>query len=621
MPAVVPWVVDVQGHERRAAVRLAVAAGLLLAAAVVAARAGRAGGTGADGHDGTNARRLPPPVRWAWAALGAVTALATAAAPDPLLGLLGDPVRLGGLVTLGVLFTAFALAHRAGSGLLPPLALALAAGALPTAACAIAQWVGVGGHEGRATGLAGNAAFLGAHLCLAVPVAAGLALDRARPPSWRAVGGAAAVLGTAAIAASEARGAWVGVVVGLAVVTAGRVPRPALAALVVGGAAAVLLVPIGGDRGDTLDLTDGTGRGRVDTWAESVDVVLARPVLGWGPEGFRRGFAAEVDDGWVRTYGLDRLPDRAHNRFLDAAAAGGLLGLAADAALVGVVGLAVLRRARTTRGTPAHALVVAAGGGLAAWLVQGQVLFDLPDSSILAWLLAGAVLAGPTPPPTPSTPSGRSTAALLVVLALGGATLGAAGVVADRAVHASSGDPAAQALDRLHRATEVRPRSLEATLLIARVAVASEDPALLARAHSRLEGWDDPDVVLRDADVLAALARDEGSRTAHERAIARYRAGLEDWPANGPGWVGLGQALLVAGLADDARPALERAEHLLPDSSAPALNLAFLAFADGRDDEGCRWLERAAERPDAPEPAELARAAAAAGATCPGLRG
>jgi O-antigen ligase len=585
---------------------------LLLAAALLTATAS------------TARPALARPVRLAWAAVLLVAALSSLLAPDPLSALLGDPLRFGGLLGTLALWAGFVLAHRAGPTLLPGLSVALVAGSLPSSVVAVAQGTGLGSAAERATGLAGNAAFLGAHLSLAVPVAAALALDPARSRAVRAVAAAGLLLGAGATLASETRGAWIAVTVGLVIATWRRFPRPALLGVGVAAVIVTLLVPFD-SRGDAVDLATGTGRGRIDTWAQTADVVLARPVLGWGPEGFRRGFAAEVDDEWVRTYRLDRLPDRAHNRFLDAAAAGGVPGLAADLALLGAVGLAVLRRTRVSASTGDGPLLLGVAGGLAAWLVQGQVLFDVFDSTLLAWLLAGAALATAAPPAAAGrgaeSRAARPAPVLLVVVGLAVVAVAGAGVVADRSVRAASGASGEVALDRLHRATTVRPRSLEPTLMIARAAVAVGDPLLLERAHGWLDDSDDPDVVLRDADVLAALARARRTPAAVDRAVARYRTGLEDWPANGPGWLGLGQALAAAGRVEEARPALERAATLLPHSAAPDLGLAFLAFADGDDVEGCRRFARAAERDDAPPPDELQDALVAAtgsASTCDG---
>jgi O-antigen ligase/Flp pilus assembly protein TadD len=609
LAAALPLVVDPAGHQRHTAARFAAAGLLLVAAAALQPRRRPAPAA------------LPRPVVLAWIGVAVASALSSLFAPDPLLSLLGDPVRFGGLVGLAGLATGFVLAHRAGPHLLPRLALVVVGASLPTSAVAVAQGLGLGSDPERATGLSGTAAFLAAHLCLAVPLAAALVLDRARPRWWRAVAALALALGVGATAASETRGAWVAVAMGLLLVSWRNVPRlPAVgAALAV--VAIALLVPLG-SRGGAAD-PGGTGRGRVDTWAETVDVVLARPILGWGNEGFRRGFAAEVGDGWVREYGLDRIPDRAHNRFLDAAAAGGAVGLAADLSLVGVVGVTLARRLRAGGGGSSHRLALGTAAGLTAWLVQGQALFDVFDSTLLAWVLAGAALAATAPterPPTgPPARRGRLAMAALVTASVVVAGVGLAGFASDRTVRSASGAPAATALDRLHRATQLRPRSLEATALLARVAIAGDDPALLDQAHRWLDRWDDPDVTLRDADVLAALARQRGTAAALDAAVARYREGLDDWPANGPGWLGLGQALLDAGRLDEARAALERAHALLPGATGPMLNLGFLAFAEGDDAAGCRWFAEVADARDAPTVEEQVAALVAASgsaATC-----
>src|SRR5262249_1569840 len=83
----------------------------------------------------------------------------------------------------------------------------------------------------------------------------------------------------------------------------------------------------------------GGGRtgGRFDGWAVGGRVVEHHPVLGVGPEGYRVVFPQLVSAEYVRRYGTDVVPDRAHNGVVDVAANGGVVAGALYAALLGVL--------------------------------------------------------------------------------------------------------------------------------------------------------------------------------------------------------------------------------------------------------------------------------------------
>jgi O-antigen ligase len=520
-----PLVVDPGGHHRYTALRF-----LFLAVVVTVGLA--VGG----------ARRqlvFPRFVSLAWMVAVAVALLAARVGVDTGLSILGDPVRLMGAATAVLLFGAFVVG--ASSGLdARTVGTALLIGGAVVVVVGLAQIVGVVEHHGRTTSTLGNAGFLGAYLCLLIPVAGSRVMSIAGRERWATV----ALLGGAVVVllGSGTRGAWIGVVVGFVVLGVLNGSRMAAAE----GAVIVVALLVAGPF-----VGRSTAEGRLDTWGESMAVLADRPALGWGPEGFRTGFARHVSASWVRRYSLDQLPDRAHNRFIDVAASTGVVGLVVDVALIAGVVVAARRALRRATGEAERWAVVGIAAGLAAWLAQGQFLFDTFDLALVAWVLVGVLTVGDEARlAAPERPT-----ALLVVPLVGVVVLAGLNFAADREVMRASGRPALVAVNRLTTAAHLRPRALDVYLLTAEVAVRSRDPAALNRAHDLLRRWDDDEVRVADARVLAALGR-------HEDAVAIADGVTRRQPTDPRAWLVLGDSLRHLGRRDVADTALRRAVYL-----------------------------------------------------------
>ncbi|HVE95016.1 MAG TPA: O-antigen ligase family protein [Acidimicrobiales bacterium] len=529
-----------------------------------------------------------------WLALLAGVVVSTGFGADPLQSVWGHPERLLGVMGIALGFGAFLVGCSAGPGALPKVHTAVVAAAGVVSVIALGQFLL--GDLGRPTGSLGNAGFLGAYLCLALPIAVSRALAADR---YRLVFTGMVAVGVLALAATTTRGAWIGAAAGVGAVALLRW-RALWAVLPIAAAIAVALIAPVRDR--------DTARGRLDTWSESIAVVKERPALGWGPEGFRTGFASVVSTDWVRTYTLEQTPDRSHNRFIDIAATTGTVGVLADLGLIVCVALALRRALRThERGSETWWAIAGTAGAVIGYIAQGLFLFDTFDLSVVAWTLVGLTVgvggaAGARNLPSRTVVKLAVAAALLSVVAC-------LNVVADRLVQSASGRPDAQAVQILDRAAALRPRALDTYLLAGAVALASDDPAVSHEAHALLRTWADPHVRLRDADVLAHQARLTRDRALAQRAAVAYRLGLRDAPTNGPGWLGLGTTLLRLGDRDDALRALRRADRLMPARFEPPLNLATLAFARGDNAEGCRQLGVASRRRGAPSRRDLGRVA------------
>lgn len=565
--------------------------------------------------------------RW-WAALLAIVLVAALASSAPRIALLGAGDRMSGAATWilhGALALVGARIVRRREHLVV-LARAMCLGLVAVACVTIAQrggWDVPAGASSfsRPGGPFGNANFLGAYCVLAILVAMGVALDRDERDPWRAVAALATLMGTAVLVVSGSRAAWLAVALGVAVLLVTSVRRDALsaraAALIV---SALLVFGVGlgavvGAGGRLEDVTGGTARGRVDTWVLAGDTVLARPVLGWGPEGFTEGFSRSVDEQWEQSYGRRLTPDRAHNGVLDVAATVGLVGLAVylGVLLVTARGIRdVLRvdrqavdRARGRRPNAEHPtttshVTVALGVAcaLGAYLVQQQALFPLPDVDAMAWLLAGALVglglhATPYESATPGTAAaaharGRSlVAAVGVVAVVACSWVGVSAVRADRharvAADALGRGDAADAYEAAEASLGLEPGQVLVTLLLSDAAIASGDPATVRRTADEVGAqrggaFDDGRLTLAEARLRLAL----GTSDDDALAASLLHSLLRHDPARGEAWLMLGEVEDRLGDTPAAIAAWERAAQLQPDSLTARMRLLDAAVADGR---------------------------------------
>lgn len=253
----------------------------------------------------------------------------------------------------------------------------------------------------RIDALSGNPEFLAGYLLFAIAATVWLACEaggRGRRIGLLALAG----LQTFILLQSGTRGALVGLVVavllcGLAgAAFTGRGRRAlVLAGLTAAGGLGAGLVWLRA----TPDLADHPilgryghmGRADLETrfslWRMAWDGVLARPLTGWGHEGYRHVFNRFYEPGFAAQ---EPWFDRAHNLYLDVLVVGGAPALGLFAALLAAAAMSIWR-ARLGRAGRLALL-----GGLAAYAVQGLVVFD----SLLTCLPLAALLAmTPAPPP------------------------------------------------------------------------------------------------------------------------------------------------------------------------------------------------------------------------------
>ena len=179
-----------------------------------------------------------------------------------------------------------------------------------------------------------------------------------------------------ALVISQTRNAWVGAVVGLAVVAVMRAPRLLWA---LAGVLAVLLLVRPAAVTSRLTVTDQSSVDRYYQWQAGVDMIMDKPVFGQGPGMILTDYP---DYRWPEAPNPDT--PHLHNNALQIAATRGLPGLAFFVWWMLVALATALAEARRARAdSPAGWPAVAALGGLFAILMAGVFEYNLGDSEVL----------------------------------------------------------------------------------------------------------------------------------------------------------------------------------------------------------------------------------------------
>lgn len=562
-------------------------------------------------------------------ALGALSSLASGQMRDALIGGYPDYRGLLSLVAFSVVGLAAAVLvaeeQPGEERFLRRVTRAAAVGLSVLTAVALAEKAGLGPASMRLPGAvraissAGNASNLGVVCCLLIPLAIGGALSDS-DRRWRLASLVAAGGGGVAIVWTLSRGAWLGMLVGVAVAAAcaaawradpsgavgasKRETTPALVApsrraaftaavvLVVGLAVGAATMPGALPRAARiLDTGSETASWRLATWRSTLVLIGDHPLLGVGPNGFEAAFprykAEGSDDGR-----LGYLPtESAHNALLDATASFGLLGLLAMAALAGLAGVAVTRRLREPHPIPAAALAVSLVAGVTALMLHYVTLDSGP---LLALMLGIAAAWSPAPSHTPalaerpvprtSAPPAEQAARLSALTAVFAAawaalTIGAVGLLiadasAGAAARAAAGGGDWRSLSaRAESFAPWEPAMARSTGRAASVALRRDADVDLAievgeAAYARASRLAPRDPVLAAESArfrlsAAAVLRDP-RRVAAARELVERAQELD--PASGLPLVVLGRVALVSGDADEAESVLERAVELSPAS-------------------------------------------------------
>jgi O-antigen ligase len=580
-------------------------------------------------NGGTNAKRdralsITRCLLWPALALGGVAGLATATSISPRVSLWGSYERQQGLLTLGAYLGLFAFtaANLRTRAQVRRLLAAIAWGSAPVVVYGLVQAAGLDPMDWRSDAASpvlstvGRANFLGSYLGIAIPLTVGkMLLARRRWPYTLLLIGQAACL-----ALTQARGAWIGlgaaIVVGLlAWGLATRDRRPVMGALLLlilgvafiillnlpdGPLAALARVP-GLDRLAALARTDaGSTAARLTIWRATLDLIAARPWLGYGPETMRAAFARVFPPQLVYYQGRHTTVDRAHNLWLDLGMSTGLAGIAAFAALLaGFVWLA-WRGLRETRARWQRAAWVTLAAGVTGHLIDLQFSFDVAASETVFWLALamGAAANRARSPDVPAPEAAPSPRNLLLYFPPALAALALVGVLCVRPLMADAAYQHSiqgrQPLEPAQRAVRLWPLEPTYRLRLAEVLVHRGDPTAEAQlnAASALSP-NDPLIWATRGNIYALWA--DVSPGKYTQAEVAYRQALALAPDIAAYHTALGLILVRQGRTEDGLGELERAVDLDATDGVAFQHLAQVYEALGEKAKAT-WAQKEADR-------------------------
>lgn len=512
-------------------------------------------------------------------------AAAAVAGGHPIASLVGRYPRYEGLVVVASYVCCAIIGGRVAADARAGCPRGLARVRAFTIACAVSALLlavvgvvqAVTGPDGARVGSTlGNASDLGA---IAVPLLAVLAGSYlTRRDTWSLVGAGGAVI---SLGLSGSRGAYlgaavVGLILAVAAVRAGGVPRrvwtwglTATTAVL----AVVLALPTSRER----LLSAETVAGRFELWTLSVGLVGEHP---WGlaPSGFVDSLPAALTERAVLTIGTTHPHDSPHNLALQALVTGGwpMLGLAL--ALAGAVTWRVLR-------SPSHsAITVVAAAVVLGYAATLLTHFTSPATTPLAAMALGTLLTVDRPVQE-SRSKGRldlalglsaSVAAVVALLGWGADVRLAQSLDALRAgdvVGAAEGATSAQ---------DLRPWDSDLCLLLSQGFAAAASNGLVGSA-AEAQRWANCALDTTPQSIEAALAlavgqiadgdSDEASATL-DRALVRS-------PFDPQLLVQSAVSHAVLGDLEAAWADVQAAQRLAPDLAAPWLVAAWLYDLDG----------------------------------------
>ena len=337
----------------------------------------------------------------------ASAAISTVFAVNSNLAIFGTYDRWEGLLTIATyaLLFWFAVQLMAGADDAEWITWSLLFSGYVIAAIAVLQaGFGVlGGGYFRSTYIRADATmahpdFLGIFLAMLLPIAIGKLVGR-QSGMTRVLAANLVLVLSLGLVATFTRSAWIGAVVGVAVVLAlhgGRlrvVPVVAFAALLAlaFGALAWFVsarpttVPAGIENVYSRivsigDLSSGSIAGRLAVWKDTPPIIAARPILGWGPSNFGAVYPQ------FQTANRDAtLYDDPHEEALGIAAKQGIVGLLAYLWILGAFVWAFWKGRH-------HAGAVALFGGWVGYQVSMQVDFSYIPTAVPFWLFAAAAI-------------------------------------------------------------------------------------------------------------------------------------------------------------------------------------------------------------------------------------
>ncbi len=602
-----------------------------------------------------------------------VEALATIFSQSPLLSVVGETQQHEGLLTtfglVGIYFavrfgtqglddrglsSACVSARKSLDIVLGATAVACVYALLQAGGFDPIRWLRTAGYGPmtRPFGTMGHPNLLGVMSAACAAIAFTAALQEER---WRWLYALATALYVATTVLTFSRGAWLGLVAGVAasaifvcrgwrgVRSQRGLPRPQQRMLL-GTASAfalalALVFILGGARGELLRSRfaellrprGGSAASRVEIWRASAAAWRARPWLGHGPDTFELVFPRYQTSSYWR-YEWTGLPFHAHSLYLHTLATRGVVGFALG--MGWLFAFAWTARRVWQRDGTERILVSGVVGGSCAVGVAGA----FGAVGVSAWLFlvtAAAALAAAAVPGTVSArESERGAKSVGTVLPLqakktrtirgtrrsaapvrrigwivggiatgaaclwSGTDLGASGAAAG--ARAALPHDAAMADAFAAQAARLRPfadwaHRLRSETLEAKAATMDTPVLHQAVTAARRAVEIEPERNLnhyRHAKTLLALAA-HGDVDASHQAAASFRRCIEISPVDAVSMLELGRIELQSGSQASALELASRAASLYPDEGATQSLLAAALLHGGRGDEARRALERA----------------------------
>lgn len=534
---------------------------------------------------------------------------------------------LSHLLTFLILFVVVAAALPRDA--LPSLVRSLAAVCILVSLIGIFEFWGVAisgiPSNGRPSSTFGYRNMAAAFLVVCIPLTVALVVE-ARTPRDLILGAASSSLMAVFLVYTRTRGAWVGLLLGVATAALfafrarpafGPVFRSALGVRCVAIATVAAIVlsvaspSFTNERSRHLDerktqlldalassVRPGADRGRLAMWSHTVDMILDYPLLGVGAGNWAVAYPPYDGGDMIRA---GSVPERPHNDTLWIAAETGALGLLAYLWVL-LSTLVLVRKAVRHEATRSYGLAICAS--LTAFLGHGMFSFprELPETSFIIFLWLGTLVA------ITASPSDRkgvriptSAWALTLVAAGLAGVLTAQMLRFDAQFHAAmrsnAGNDLRSTLQSASSAVAIGPFDARAFLIQGkgyqavgdlRRAIEACERGLRYRPHSPellgdlglhhavagnldlAESYFQRSLVLSPYQFqvqnnLGGIAQQRGQS---EKAVGHFRKAIEVSEHYADAWSNLGIALTSLGRGAEAVEAIEQAISLAPHDPA-----------------------------------------------------
>jgi hypothetical protein len=405
----------------------------------------------------------------------------------------------------------------------------------------------------------------------------------------------------AALVVTATRGAWIGalstlVCIGL-VGWGGAWQAPRRRKLAFGGLAVaavsaivvaiVLVRPRQAQSAETLSsLLLRLSNGRTLVWLTGLRGWLARPITGWGPDGFERAFGSAVGADWYALVEGLQGAKNAHNILVQTLVTLGIPGLVLTVWALAYAAIASLRGIQQAKG-PARLQFVALWAALIGMIVALNFGVTSPSASVWLWLTVGVLLAPVSRKAAVSVPKAVLAlgAGLGVVLALWAGSWMVADVAAGRAMQMQPGPAQVSALQGAARLNPFTPnyRWMAAEALMNQ-ALAEQKTGqseqsvddMMLRAISAYYAAaqadrGDPMVRVALANILVGYAAQHLGSDAAQRAVQVAEEAVQLAPRNPAALGSLARAYDVSGRREDADAVARLARSVAPEYSMQTL--------------------------------------------------